>query len=494
MLLYSLVLTLFTIITSFYTINNAGHIIQNFDYMFVNNVQLTQLSSSIDIIDKELLSFLTTLNSDSLDKYMKDSTNLSNESLKMYKASYDNNQLMVNDISNLIDEYLHQADFAIEAKRGRDIITCNEKYKKAKEISSYIDNYIKQLNFNQFNVSTQKYFFMSGRIKTLQLLNIIIIALNLLFNMTLIFWFTSKISIPIVNLAKSAEEISKGNFNTDNVEVNTKDEIRVMADAFNTMKDNIRNHIDDLKSQAEIETKLMDEKLQNLKMKSLLKSAEIQALQSQINPHFLFNTLNAGVQLAMMEDAEKTGVFLEKMSNLFRYNLRKIDKPVTLIEELNNLKTYIYILEVRFGDLINFRFNISSEIEHEANNLYMPAMIIQPIIENACIHGVGDMEKGGEITLSAKMCGNYIEIIVEDNGNGMDASTLENILDLNKNVEKEATRSKTGHTTGIGLDNVHKRLNVFYEREDILSIESQLGSGTRIKLMLPLLIGGQFDV
>lgn len=462
--------------------------------MFVKNVQLTELSHNIDNIDKELLNFLTTLNSDSFDMYMRNSDNLRNEAENMIKPSYDNNQMMLTDIANMINEYLQQADFAIEAKRGRDINSCNERYKKAKEISNNIDYYIKQLNFNQFNASTEKYFYMSGKIKTLQYLNIAIIALNLLFNIVLIFWFTSKMSVPIVNLAKSAEEISKGNFDTENVVVNTKDEIKVMADAFNAMKDNIKNHIDDLKSQAEIEAKLMDEKVQNLKMKSLLKSAEIQALQSQINPHFMFNTLNAGVQLAMMEDAERTGIFLEKMSNLFRYNLRKIDKPVTLMEELNNLYTYIYILEVRFGDLIKFTFDISDDISEIANELLMPAMIIQPLIENACIHGIGDMETGGEVILKASKADNFIELIVEDNGAGMDANTLKNIMDLEKEATRERKQSKIGHTTGIGLDNVHRRLNVFYEREDVLSIESEPKVGTKIKLMLPLIMGGQEDV
>lgn len=487
MLTYSLLLTLFTIITSFYTINNAGHIINNFDYMFVNNVRLTELSARINIIDKELLNFLTTLNSDSLDLYMKNSDELRNEAESLSNASYDSSQLMLNDISSMIDEYLNQADFAIEAKRGRDINGCNEKYQKAKEISNLIDYYIKQLNFEQFNVSTQKYFFMSGRIKTLQILNFAIIVLNLLFNISLIFWFTSKMAIPIVKLAKSAEDISHGNFDIENVVVNTQDEIMVMADAFNAMKDNIKNHIDELKSQAEIEAKLMDEKVQNLRMKSLLKSAEIQALQSQINPHFLFNTLNAGVQLAMMEDAEKTGVFLEKMSNLFRYNLRKIDKPVTLKEELQNLYTYVYILEVRFGDLIQFRFNITPEVEEISNNFYMPAMIIQPLIENACIHGIGDMEKGGEVTLGVTNYQDCVEIVVEDNGAGIDKQTLIDIMDLNKEKRSEKSKSKIGHTTGIGLDNVHKRLNVYYESEDILSIESELGKGTKIILRLPIM-------
>lgn len=494
MLLYSMILILSTIITSFYTINNSGRVISNFDSMFVNNVHLTELSMSLENIDKELLNYLTTENSDSLDLYMKNSDNLKNDSYGMMKLSYNNNQLMLTDIGYMIIEYLNTADAAITAKRGRNINECNTRYKKAKMISNHIDYFIKQLNFNEFYSTTQKYTFMSVKIGTLQYINMAIILLNLIFNVFIILWYTSKMSVPIVSLAKAAGEISKGNFEVGNVEVGTDDEIKVMADAFNSMTENIKTYIDEMKSNAEMEAKFMDEKVKNLKMKSLLKSAEIQALQSQINPHFLFNTLNAGVQLAMMEDAEKTGIFLEKMSNLFRYNLRKIENPVTLMEEINNLHTYVYILETRFGDLIKFNFNIKDDIKEDANKINMPAMIIQPLIENACIHGVGEMESGGEVTLTVNKTQEYMEVIVSDNGKGMDEDTLRNIIKLNGDSENEKKKSKTGHTTGIGFDNVHKRLNVFYEREDILTIESALGKGTRIRLALPFVYGGEDNV
>lgn len=492
MLLYSLFIILISIITSFYTINNSGHVINNFDSMFNSNVQLTSLSTKLENIDKELLNYLITENSDSLDTYMKDSSLIQNDAYSMMALTYNNTQLKETDIGNMIIEYLDAADAAISAKRGRNINECNLRYNDAKEISNNIDYYIKQLNFSEFSETTTKYSFMSGKIKALQYMNIAIILLNLIFSIFVILWFTSKMSVPIVSLAKSAGEIAVGNFDTENVEVRTEDEIKVMADAFNSMKENIKTYIEEMKSQAEMEAKLLDEKVQNLKMKSLLKSAEIQALQSQINPHFLFNTLNAGVQLAMMEDAEKTGIFLEKMSNLFRYNLRKIGNSVTLQEELNNLHTYIYILETRFGDLINFNFDIN--IGDEANDIYMPAMIIQPLIENASIHGVGEMEKGAEITLSVKKLDGYVEIIVADNGIGMDKETIDNILSLDEKKPKEKSSKKSGHTTGIGLDNVHRRLNVFYEREDILSIESELNNGTKMKLILPILTGGENNV
>ena len=481
LLLYSLVLILIMISTSLYTLYNAKHILEKFDYMFVNDMYLTNLSVDIQSIDEELLSYLTTKSSDSLRDYTKISDSLRLSSGKISRdVSYDDGKLMLKDIGNMIDKYLEQGDAAIRAKRGRDVEECNLRYSESKEIVGYINTYIKQLNLNQFHENAEKYFSITEKLKFLQILNIVIIASTFLLNVVLTFWFANKTSGPIVSLATSANEMYKGNFDAQNVRVDTNDELKVMADAFNKMKGHIRNHIVELKYQAETESKLNDEKLDNLKMKNLLKNAEFKALQSQMNPHFLFNTLNAGVQLAMMEGAEKTGVFLEKMSELFRYNLRKMDTPVTLGEEIENVYAYTYLLETRFGDLIKYEYYI----DKQALDIIMPSQIIQPIIENACVHGINDMESGGKICLRVKKVNGMVEVIIEDNGKGMDSKTINEICDLD--FERPANINKKGHTTSIGIRNVIKRLRVFYGQEDVFEIKSQVFKGTSIILKLPL--------
>ncbi len=481
LLLYSLLLILIMISTSLYTLYNTKNILQKFDYMFINDMYLTNLSVDIQTIDEHLLNYLTTKSSNSLRDYTKLSDSLRINSNKMSREiSYDSGKLMLKDIGNMVDKYLTQGDSAISAKRGRNIEECNLRYSESKEIVGYINSYIKQLNLNQFHENSEKYFSITEKIKFLQMLNIIIIASAFLLNVVLTFWFANKTSVPIVSLARSADEMARSNFDTENVKVDTNDEIKVMADAFNKMKGHIRNHIGELKHQAETESKLKDEKLDNLKMKNLLKNAELKALQSQINPHFLFNTLNAGVQLAMMEDAEKTGLFLEKMSELFRYNLRKMDTPVTLGEEIDNVYAYVYLLQTRFGDLIKYEF----DIENDAIDILMPSQIIQPIIENACIHGINDMEFGGKIWISVKKGQGIISVIIEDNGKGMDQTTMDRICDLN--FEKPKNRDKKGHTTSIGMVNVIKRLNAFYGQEDVMEIRSKVGKGTCVILKLPL--------
>ncbi|WP_291636875.1 sensor histidine kinase [Clostridium sp.] len=341
--------------------------------MFINDTYLTDLSVDIQNIDEELLSYLTTKSSDSLRDYTKISDSLRISSNKISRdISYENGKLMLKDIGNMIDKYLAEGDAAIRSKRGRDVEECNLRYSESKEIVGYINTYIKQLNLNQFHENAEKYFSITEKLRFLQMFNIVIIASTFLLNVVLTFWFANKTSVPIVSLATSANEMAKNNFDTENVKVDTNDELKVMADAFNKMKGHISNHIGELKYQAETESNLKDEKLANLKMKNLLKNAELKALQSQINPHFLFNTLNAGVQLAMMEDAEKTCVFLEKMSDLFRYNLRRMDTPVTLGEEIESVYAYIYLLQTRFGDLIKYEYYI----DEDALDIIMPSQII----------------------------------------------------------------------------------------------------------------------
>ncbi len=468
------------LIISAYTLYNTKHFIDKLDYMFVNNKQLSYISESIDKIDSELLNYLTTKNSDSLDEYIIDSQNI-----KSYVGninvpnSFKQSDLMLGDIVIMVNEYIVETDNAIRAKRGRNVPKYTQRYNNSKQITEYINYYINKLNSNQFEENTNKYFYISTKLKILEILNIIIIGVTFLLNILIILWFTEKISTPVVSLAHAAEKISQGDFEVDDVKVISNDETKIMAETFNKMKNNIKEYIEELHNQADIKDKLMDEKMQNLKMKNLLKNAQLKALQSQINPHFLFNTLNAGVQIAMMEDAEKTGAFLEKMSDLFRYNLKKMDNPVSLQEEIENSKTYAYLLETRFGSSIKFIF----QIDKEALNIKMPLLILQPIIENACIHGLGDSENGLTIKLTAKHHKDNVVVIIEDNGVGIDKKTINKIYENSKELNNP--KHKIGHTTGIGLNNVIFRLKIYFEKEDVFSIESQFGKGTKVMLTMP---------
>ena len=154
-----------------------------------------------------------------------------------------------------------------------------------------------------------------------------------------------------------------------------------MAKACNKMMNSIRDYIRQTKENYERESRLIENELI---MKNDLKEAQLKYLQAQINPHFLFNSLNAAAQLAMMEGAENTCLFVQNMADFFRYNVRKMEKDTTLKEELELVDNYIYILNVRFAGEIHY----TKQIDERVTGTMMPSMILQPLIENAIIHGI----------------------------------------------------------------------------------------------------------
>jgi sensor histidine kinase YesM len=224
-------------------------------------------------------------------------------------------------------------------------------------------------------------------------------------------------------------------------------------------------------------------------MRSLLRNAEYQALQAQINPHFLFNTLNAASQLAMMEDSPETEKFLNRLALLMRHNIRKLDQPVPLAEELQNLENYLYIMTIRFGDRIRF------EVTREAGvtGLTIPPMTLQPLVENALLHGLKDKESGGVVGVRVLPPeGDRIAIEVSDNGVGMNPEVVQGILDDIEGQEAPLHEDNSGQS-GIGLGNVVHRLQLYYGIRDVVRIDSTPGQGTTIVLRLPISEGNHAE-
>ena len=215
-----------------------------------------------------------------------------------------------------------------------------------------------------------------------------------------------------------------------------------------------------------------------LLMENHLKEAQLKYLQSQINPHFLFNSLNAGAQLAMMEDAEQTGIFVEKMADFFRYNVKKGQEDATLGEELEAVDNYIYILNVRFAGDIHF----SKDVDETLENVRVPSMILQPVVENSVNHGIRDIEWEGKIHLKVTGDADYIRISVKDNGKGMTPEKIESVLSGNKEH-----KSEEGDSTGIGMNNVISRLELYYEEKGLVEINSDgADKGTEVVIYIPV--------
>jgi sensor histidine kinase YesM len=466
---------------SVYLSINSNKFFRKIDAMFLSSVLLEDMQNYLAESEKNLVLFIRTKDSDSKNNYQlnADLLNENAEKLKNILLADDYN---IERLTNLIDTFTENAEDAIYAKQGRDANTMREKYNYVHQVGKYIMEEIQWLNLQQLEQNTEYYSALARNNIIVQKANLVMIVDILVLSCIIIFYITYKMTDPIMKLSQSAEEISKGNFDVDEVIVTSEDEIKIMAEAFNKMKSSVRNYIQELHNKSEIESKLMEKEMQNLKMQTLLNNAELQSLQSQINPHFLFNTLNAGVQLAMMEEADQTSCFLENLAAVFRYNVRRLDKEVTLNDEINSVCAYIDLMKVRFGDMISFGVEIKDE---ELMQLNMPPLILQPIVENACIHGIGEREEGGRIDIRVFRDeeDGLIEII--DNGVGMGKEVIDGIIDKASGGEAMPEKPKKGHTTGIGITNVIQRLRLYYKKDDVIDISSVKGEGTRIVVRIP---------
>lgn len=480
MILIYVLTTLLMSITSVFILVISGNLITKMDDMFSANVQIEEFLGMMQNVDDNLTKYLSTDDSDSLLEYYKKRDGLHEQANLMFdekRGVYDQDDLIYKDISNMVESYIKETDAAVNSKQLGYADQYIEQYSSADQIADYIRTYADRLNLSKVSMNTTQYLGIAEDLKNLSFSNIILIISVILLNIILITNMTYKMTHPIIKLASSAEEISTGNFDIEDIEVNSKDEISIMAGAFNAMKHSIKEYISELHDKADTESQLLEQQIENLKIQSLLVDAEIKALQMQINPHFLFNTLNAGMQLAMLEGAERTSSFLDDISKMFRYNVKSLNRKVKLKEEIDSIRAYSNLIYVRFGDTIKFNYNIDCSVL----GIDVPPLIIQPLVENATIHGIGNLEQGGSITISIENVEDYVRISIEDNGIGMDENTKQRILNC-EIFENE----KSGHTTGIGIANVVQRLRLFFGVEDVIDIISSPGAGTKIILKLPL--------
>ncbi|WP_235817556.1 MULTISPECIES: sensor histidine kinase [Gracilibacillus] len=283
-----------------------------------------------------------------------------------------------------------------------------------------------------------------------------IILLSILFAL----WFSNGATKVIEKLTSASKEISQGHYNIPDVQVSQRDELRVLTDTFNRMKYNIVEAISEMKEKA--------------KMSQLLKEMELKSLQNQVNPHFLFNTLNVISKTSYIEGADKTSDLIHSISALLRYNLGNLDRETSLKDEVAVVNEYFFLQQSRFGDRITFEQNIEEDCLHVA----IPCLTLQPLIENAFVHGIEEMAEDAVITLAIFSTARQVVIEVSDNGKGMSQAKIAAILN-----HQETDREQKGHSTGIGLRNVMERLKIFDKSSDV-AIVSEVGKGTTVRITL----------
>lgn len=462
----------------YYNINKS---IGTIDKVYVSNIGLNDLLDSLNKLHAYVYEYLNTKRTESLENYYRSEQNYKNMIADLKGDISDNSMiLMQKNIRNMSEVYLDLAEESVDAKRGNKIVKYKELYEEASTMHDYISTYINKLNNEQFKHNSDNYELLRVSLNYLEVTSTSVLLVLMVFNVILIIIVTRSITDPLMKLTEAANEVAAGNFEVGLVRVNSTDEVGIVTKAFNTMTASIHQYIIKTKESMELESRMKEKELM---MASHLKDAQLKYLQAQINPHFLFNTLNAGAQLAMLEGADKSCLFLENVADFFRYNMKSFEQDCTLRDEIKLVDTYIYILNVRFSGGIHFY----KEIDDSVLDVRVPSMILQPVVENAVNYGIRDIDYEGEIRMKVYQNDEHILITITDNGAGMEQSTIDRIMNSDIKTGTSAREQViTRDSNGIGLGNVINRLKLYYEVQDIFIIESEgRNKGTRVTIQIP---------
>lgn len=291
-------------------------------------------------------------------------------------------------------------------------------------------------------------------IEKMQLLLLGLYALLLLAILAAGMRMSRLITKPIGKLIDKMAVVEKGNLELERLEVsNQRNEITLLSLSFDRMVDRLNELIKE-----------------NYIKQLMLRNAEYERLKSQINPHFLYNTLESINWLARINGQLQISGMVKALGKLLRYSITE-KSHITIGEEIDNLDQYIYIQKFRFEERLDF----SAEIEEHLRHLYMPCGILQPIVENCVKYAVEATSEPCRIVIAAIERSNRLDIVVSDTGHGMDPLYL----------EKADRGEMNAEGTGVGLKSIHDRLRLLHGSEFGLSIESESGKGTAITISLP---------
>ena len=274
------------------------------------------------------------------------------------------------------------------------------------------------------------------------------------------------------SVTKMLDHYKSGDFTEEDVQIENQDEMGQLVRNFNRMKHAMEEHIHTLQEKNEMSTRLHREEVERMETEKRLEAARMELLKSQINPHFLFNTLSMIACTAQLEDAEITEKMITSMSSLFRYNLKTSEQIVALKQELDVVEHYIYIQKMRFGSRVSYR----TMIQVDPGQIRVPAFTMQPLIENAIVHGISKKESGGTVFVRIWEKENQVIISVADSGLGM---SRERLCELREGLKGGKTAK-----VGIGLGNICKRIGSIYQK-GTFQIYSTEGHGTVVQMGIP---------
>lgn len=463
------------IVNSYVYVNIDGMMTQIND-LYSSNARLNELQTTLAEVQEDMTLYLNDKNVEALKNYYVHIADYQNIMEELNHKIIGNDQMiMEKNIYQMSLKYCDTTELAMTYRRGYIVEKFKKNYEDATVLYNDLNNSITALNNRLFKNNFDNYKFLVSTFSTVKKLNVLIFWLTTVLSLVLIVLMTKGITEPLRKLSETAQKVGDGQFDVELVEPASKDEVGVVTRAFNQMIVSIRDYIEQIKQNMEAKRLLQENEL---KMETYLKDAELKYLQAQISPHFLFNTLNAGAQLAMLEDADRTYNYIQKVAEFYRYNVKKNAGSVSLREEIELVDNYIYIINVRFAGEIKYR----KEIDETLTSVQISPMTLQPFVENCVNHGIRGIDWEGEIVLAVYKDGEDLCISVSDNGVGMSKEKIDQIL--HGSVADSADQK---NSNGIGINNVINRLSLFYGRDNMVEIYSDgENMGTEFIIRIPM--------
>jgi len=371
--------------------------------------------------------------------------------------------------------YLMDKNDKVVVENGRDLTgtTGNEEYIQTifgREKGSFIETINNEKIFFVFNTSNNMKWKIIGRVQLRDLMRdaydirdmtIFTVILFILFAVIMYFFISDKLTKPLKDLKSKMKLAEAGNLDV-RVESKSSDEIADLGDRFNSMIEKIKILIEE-----------------GIKEQKDLKKAELKVMQAQINPHFLYNTLDTIVWLAASKQHEKVIEIVDSLSSFFRITLSKGKDWITVKEEIDHIRNYLAIQKFRYRDIMDYEINV----EPVHYDYKMLKLILQPLVENALYHGLKNRRTRniGMITVNGFLNpSGDLQFEVIDNGIGM---TEEKLCEIRKDLGDEIKGIEIKES-GFGLNNVHRRISLYYGQGYGLSIESKYRKGTKITVII----------
>lgn len=296
---------------------------------------------------------------------------------------------------------------------------------------------------------------------------IILIFLGIIiviFSLTVILLYSSNFTSSVKNIVKAMNMVQKGDLSVQ-VQLKRKDEIAIIGDNFNKM----------VQTLDELLNKVAAQGIYINEVTRKHKEAEIKALQAQINPHFIYNTLDCINWMAIDKEEYEISHMLKSLASILRYTISNIDIMVKVREEIEWLEQYVYLQQVRFNNC----FDYEVEVDQRVYDYYIYKLLLQPFIENSIIHGFEGCKNGGKLLVKVTLIDeDYLVFHIEDNGKGISKNKLENI-------RKKISSNYDVIDESIGISNVYNRMRMYYGDRGKLEIFSEENVGTTVLLYIP---------